>query len=74
MNLILIKQSRDSTHVNRHKTELFETYILTPLFETKTILSLFNNHYYMAKATFGRITQCAWTIRGPCFGVMPAGD
>ena len=42
-------------------TELFETYILTPLFETKTILSLFNNHYYyyyyMAKATFGRITQ-----------------
>ena len=36
-------------------------HILTPLFETKTILSLFNNHYYyyyyMAKATFGRITQ-----------------
>ena len=57
MNLILIKQSRDSTHVNRNKTELFETYILTPL--TKTILSLFNNHYYyyMATATFGRITQ-----------------
>ena len=59
MNLILIKQSRDSTHPNRHTMELFETYILTRLFETKTILSLFNNHYYyyMAKATFGRITQ-----------------
>ena len=65
MKLILIKQSRDCTHANPHTTELFET---------KTILSLFNNHYYMAKATFGRITQCAWTIRGPCFGVMPAGD
>ena len=57
MNSILIKQSRDSTHANRHTTELFEKYILKPLFETKTILSLFNNHYYMAKATFGRITQ-----------------
>ena len=57
MNLILIKQSRDSTHANRHMTGLFEIYVLTPLFETKTILSLFNNHYYMAKATFGRITQ-----------------
>ena len=34
-------------------------HILTPLFETKTILSLFNNHYYyyIAKATSGRITQ-----------------
>ena len=34
-------------------------HILTPLFETKTNLSLFNNHYhyYMDKATFGRITQ-----------------
>ena len=59
MNLILIKQSRDGTHVNRDTTELFETYILTSLFETKTILSLFNNHYYyyMAKAIFGRIMQ-----------------
>ena len=59
MNLILIKQSRDSTHANRHMTGLFEIYVLTPLFETKTMLSLFNNHYYyyMAKATFGRITQ-----------------
>ena len=57
MKSILIKQSRDSTHGNRHTMELFETYILTPLFEPKTILSSFNNHYYMAKATFGRITQ-----------------
>ena len=59
MNIILIKQNRDSTHANRQTTELFETYILTPLFEKKTILALFNNHYYyyMAKATFGRITQ-----------------
>ena len=56
-------------------TELFETYILTPLFETKTILSLFNNHYYyMTKATFGRITQYAWSICGESFGVIPAGD
>ena len=46
MNLILIKISRDSTHANRHTTELFETYILTPLFETKNNFSAFNNHYY----------------------------
>ena len=58
MNLILIKQSWNSIPANRYTTELFETYILTPLFETKTILSLFDNHYYyIAKATFGRITE-----------------
>ena len=57
MKSILIKQSRDSTHGNRHTMELFEKYILKPLFETKTILFLINNHCYMAKATFGRITQ-----------------
>ena len=43
-------------HADRYTTELSETY-LAPLFETKTILFLINNHCYMAKATFGRITQ-----------------
>ena len=28
----------------------------------------------MAKAIFGRITQYAWSICGPSFGVMPTGD